>query len=1016
MRFAVPAAFVLFALLTTDPAETQPPKKDPYSAHIAPTEPRSPEEQQKLFELPPGFEIQLVAAEPLIGKPINIAFDAEGRLWVTESFEYPFPAPPDRKPKDRVQILADFAADGRARKITTFAGGLNIPIGVLPIPKGALVYSIPNIYRLTDTLGDGKAHTREPLYGQYGFRDTHGMTGEFQRGFDGWVYVCHGFSNTSTVKGRQGPGITMTSGNTYRIKLDGSRVEHFTNGQVNPFGLCFDPLGNLYSCDCHSRPIYQLLRGAYYPSFGRPDDGLGFGPEMLTHDHGSTAIAGITYYAAKQFPPEYRDNIFIGNVVTNRINRDRLEKHGSSYKAIEMPDFVKCKDPWFRPVDIKLGPDGALYVADFYNRIIGHYEVPLNHPGRDRFRGRIWRIVYTGRGGEPLGPIVNYTKASIGKLADSLSNDNLTVRLLATHEMSDRGGPEVLAASRAVLKKPKNAYQKLHALWVLARLNDLDDATLEACAREREAAVRVHAMRVLDSLPTLTPEQRSLILNGLKDADALTRRCAAEALGSHPDPENIRPLLDLRRQIPADDSHLRHVVRMALRDQLKARAAWLVVSLAEAQQDLSEGDEGAIADAALGLPGESAAAYLMEYLRKRGGDRNRLAQQVHHVARHGVEDDCKSLLAFVRGRFDANPMTQATLLKEVYKGTQERGASLDEDSRAFAEDLTHRLVRSPKPTEVTAGVELAGMLKLVGLFDRLAGMLSDPRGNETQTRTAVAALAAIGSSKSVPVLGRILADAREPIALREQAAAAIAGMNRPDAQTVLIEALKTAEARLQNTIALEMTRSPQGAEKLLAAVADGKASARLLLERGVDVNLRQRKLPNLKERLDKLTRGLPKVDDRIQELLRQRRAGFLKAKTDVAVGAKVFEKNCAICHQLANKGAKIGPQLDGIGIRGIDRLLEDVLDPNRNIDQAFRVTTLSLKNGQVVSGLLLRQEGAVLIVADTQGKEVRIPESTVEERAVSQMSPMPANFVDQVTEPEFYDLMAYLLSQRAVGK
>ena len=114
---------------------------------------------------------------------------------------------------------------------------------------------------------------------------------------------------------------------------------------------------------------------------------------MMTHDHGSTAIAGIAYYAADHFPTDYHDTIFVGNVVTNRINRDRLERHGSTVRRSRMPDFLSSDDPWFRPVDIKLGPDGALYVADFYNRIIGHYEVPLNHPGRDRERGRIWRIV-----------------------------------------------------------------------------------------------------------------------------------------------------------------------------------------------------------------------------------------------------------------------------------------------------------------------------------------------------------------------------------------------------------------------------------------------------------------------------------------------------------------------------------------------------------------------------------------------------------------------------------------------
>src|SRR5947209_12373214 len=222
----------------------------------------------------------------------------------------------------------------------------------------------------------------------------------------------------------------MLSVNTDWMKVDGTHVDYDTNGHINPFGLYFEPMFNVYSGDCHSRPIYQLLKGAYYPSFGKPHDGLGFGPEMLQHDHGSTAIAGISYYAADQFPPEFRDNIFIGNVVTNRINRDRLERHGSTYKAIAMPDFVKCDDPWFRPVDIKLGPDGALYVADFYNRIIGHYEVPLNHPGRDRERGRIWRIRYAGTDGKhPLPPMRNLAKANLKELVGALGSPNLTVRL-----------------------------------------------------------------------------------------------------------------------------------------------------------------------------------------------------------------------------------------------------------------------------------------------------------------------------------------------------------------------------------------------------------------------------------------------------------------------------------------------------------------------------------------------------------------------------------------------------------
>src|SRR5262249_18015607 len=162
-------------------------------------------------------EAELVAAEPDIHKPLNLAFDQKGRLWVTDTVEYPFPAPPGRKGRDTVKVLEDFGPDGRARKITTFADGLNIPIGVLPLPgtgQEPPAVSIPHVRRLTDTTGSGKADKREIASREYGTRDTHGMTNAFTLGFDGWVYACHGYSNTSTVKGSDGRAITMNSGNT----------------------------------------------------------------------------------------------------------------------------------------------------------------------------------------------------------------------------------------------------------------------------------------------------------------------------------------------------------------------------------------------------------------------------------------------------------------------------------------------------------------------------------------------------------------------------------------------------------------------------------------------------------------------------------------------------------------------------------------------------------------------------------------------------------------------------------
>ena len=537
MRRVLPTLSVLAVIASLAPLAARAQKPAPVE-NVSTFPPRTPAQEQKALHVPPGFVVQLVAAEPDINKPMNLAFDDKGRLWVTSTVEYPYPAAEGKKPRDSVKILEDFGPDGRARKITTFADGLNIPIGVLPLPdcNSALVHSIPDIYRLTDTDGDGKADRREPVYQSIGFRDTHGMTNAFSWGFDGWIYACHGFSNESKLQGADKKPVVMQSGNVYRFRPDGAHAEIFTHGQVNPFGLAFDPLGNLYTSDCHTRPIYQLVRGAHYPSFGKPDDGLGFGPEMMTHDHGSTAIDAAIYYAADNFPPAYRGTIFVGNVVTNRVNHDHLEWHGSSPKAIPQEDFVWSEDNWFRPVDMEIGPDGALYVADFYNRIIGHYEVPLTHPGRDRERGRIWRIAYVGPDGktEAKAPRADWTKATVPELIGDLSHPNLVVRIKASNQLVARAGADLKGVTEALRAAHPDTYGAIQTLWVLTRLGTLTDAELESVAKHGVAEVRVHAMRILSELPTLTPAFRGLAQSGLKDENAQVRRARPTRWDSTP--------------------------------------------------------------------------------------------------------------------------------------------------------------------------------------------------------------------------------------------------------------------------------------------------------------------------------------------------------------------------------------------------------------------------------------------------------------------------------------------------
>ena len=936
MRYALP---ILFALAV--PAVAQPP--------IAPTEANTPAEEQKTFKVPPGFEVQLVAAEPDIGKPIQIAFDAKGRLWVTTSRHYPFAA--QGKSSDRLFILSDFGPDGKAKTVTTFADNLNIPIGILPLPdcKSCLVSECGRILKLTDTDGDGKADKTEVILSGFGFRDTHGMYNSFTMMPDGWVYACHGYLNDSTVVAKDGSKVKLNSGNTFRFKPDGSRIEQWTHGQVNPFGMTVDPFGNLYTADCHSKPITQLIRGAYYDSFGKPHDGLGYAPHVTNHSHGSTALCGLAWYDAEHFPEQYKSCMFLGNVVTNRINADKITWKGATPVAEELPDFLTSSDPWFRPTDIKLGMDGALYFADFYNKIIGHYEVALNHPGRDKDRGRLWRIVYKGTDGK-------------GKLT-------------AVEDLTTLKG------------------EALEAAWSNPRRANRNIVT------QSLAGLQIYTRPIAEGGRRYIPDSnraRSVIDGGL--AEPYLMRRFVDILIGNPHVDNVVPLVKLLKIIPAEDTYLRYAARVALRNALLEHGAWAAAGKA---------DSAIVADVALAVPTDAAAFFLLSQLLSGPLD----ARFCEHIGRNG---DAKTDAMLVELLKEKQAEAAATIGLSAYvRGVQAQKVTVKESLIPPITQICSAGLDQKGADALAAAIEVAGALKLPKLFDGLVKFAARMDRNDQLRGNAFSALLAIDAAKAVPVVTQTLTDSTAPPGLRDRAALALAGSNQLAAREALFATLQTAPASLATVIAAALASSPASATALLDAIQAGKASPRLLQEKVVSTKLLAHDQGKLKPRIDALTKGFPSADAKIEALIRTRAAGFRKAKPDAELGKKVFAQHCAICHQLGGLGTKIGPQLDGIGNRGADRLCEDVLDPNRNVEAAFRATQLSLLDGRTITGLLIREEGKVLVMSDPMGKEFRIEDKEIDKRTTSPLSPMPANVETLIPEADFYHLMAYLLEQRA---
>jgi putative heme-binding domain-containing protein len=942
--------------------------------------------------------------------------------------------------------------------------------------------------------------------------------------------------------------------------------------------MCIDARGDMFTADCHSKPITMILRGGYYDSFGKPHDGLGFAPLTTSNEHGSTGIAGVVAYSSNHFPPEYTGSMFVGNVVTNIVHRDRPQWRGSSPWVEKPEDFLISDDWWFHPVDLQLGPDGALYVCDFYNSIIGHYEVDLKHPKRDRHRGRIWRIVFTGDKKTEPPAVPNLHAMSLNELIDRLSDDNTAVRQFAINEIEQQFKSEGIARLRSRLtaaepadpaEKARRANERVQTMWLLWRNGQLDDALIQRFAADSAAVVRIHLMRVLGETTNLTDAMAKLLRSGTRDADPFVRRAAAEALGRHPDPSNVSPLVQLWRSTEPEDTQLIHAARIAIRNQLRPAAA--VDQIASVK--LNPDELASVAEIALAVPSEAAAWFTFDYLKHHDVPQPVVEKSLAHVARYVSSARLDEVAEYIQRKFPEDFTRQTSLFQSLFAGLTQRGAKLSGDTALgkWAKLLATRMLDPKQPSSVpweniplpgaataspwgvrernsadgkadglffdsivngeqltgvlrsapftvpgkltfwmcghngfpgtdpapvnhvrlklvdtgeiiakeipprndvarqytwdlkkwtgkqavfeavdadtntayawlgigrfepevvaapvkgfafadsnlAVAVQVADQLHLENLADAVIGLLTNANADTPARMAAAQSGLNLARSAAIGALSTIIQNPNEPAALRTQSAQLLASVNSEASRETLATALRAAPAPLQQPIALAMAGSPEGGELLFSLIATGRASARLLQDKPVLDRLSKVNIPDRDARIKELTAGLPAPDERMKQLIAKISASFANADAPVEAGAAVFKKSCVACHRINDEGGKVGPQLDGVGIRGLERLLEDVVDPNRNVDAAFRALVVEKKDGLVVTGLKLREEGNTLIIGDSMGKEVRINNADIEEQRLSNLSPMPSNFADQLNENDLRALMAYLVRQRQAVK
>src|SRR3984885_4810083 len=387
--------FVIAMSVATGPARAEQPtpgrQQVPHGQDRPPGPALSPAEAIARMRVPDGFHVELVAAEPDLVNPVAMTFDERGRIWVTESLEYPrHSAGPGR---DRIKILEDTDGDGKVDKVTIFADGLNIPSGIAVGHGGVWVCNSPDILFLQDTDGDGKADRREVVVTGFGRDDTHELPNSLTWGPDGYLYGLNGVFNPAHV--RSGDRQFDFTCAMFRINPRTRRFGLFCEGTSNPWGIAYDDVGSAFVSACVIDHLWHLAETGYYHRQGGP-----YPPytwqigSIASFKHQKAAYCGLHYFDSEAYPPQYRRRLYMGNIHGGCINVDTLKRDGSPPGAEPAPDFLTANDAWFMPVSQQTGPDGCLYILDWYDRYHCYQDAGRDPAGIDRLKGRLYRVRY----------------------------------------------------------------------------------------------------------------------------------------------------------------------------------------------------------------------------------------------------------------------------------------------------------------------------------------------------------------------------------------------------------------------------------------------------------------------------------------------------------------------------------------------------------------------------------------------------------------------------------------------
>ncbi len=959
--------------------------------------PLTPEEAKKSFQLAKGLEIQLVAHEPVVQQPVCITFDDRGRLWVLQYLQYPNPnglkpvevdqylrtkydRVPEQPPKgprgaDKIVILEDPDENGVFRKAKEVITGLNCASGFALGYGGIYVAQPPYLlfYKLkpgTDQ-PDGEP---EVLLKGFGMDDAHAFANSLTWGPDGWLYAAQGSTAHADIR-----GIKFAQG-VWRYHPLTKEFELFAEGGGNTWGIDFDRHGQLFAGGNTTEPLCHHVQGAYYlknfTKHGALANPYAFGYfDAVKHKGflGSALTGGFVLYQGNLLPDRFKDAVIYPNLRANAMRVSRLEATGSTFITRFQEDFITSTDRWFRPVKALTGPDGAIYVADWYDYNISHTD-PKDRskwymPSRDT--GRLWRVLPTrssprADGKWPLG------KLSGDELVDLLRHPNAWYVREARRILMERRDSAVCPRLEDMVFGEKDAKLALEALWALYVSGGLSDELALKLLDHPIDHVRAWTIRLLGDRRQVTrPIAERFVELARHEPSVSVRSQLACTCKRLPGPLGL-PVIEqlLNRAEDANDAHIPLLLWWAIEDKAIAHR--------ERVLDL-------VAPGAWNRPLVQTA--IVERLARR------------YLGEGKPEDyaTCARLL-----RLAPNLAERERLIRAMEQ--QMDGLHLDRPPAPLAAAL-QPLLTDEDPS--AALVRLALRLGIDSAYPLATARVAEARLPAEERAGLIRALGELKRAQSLPLLLRLLGPT-EPAPLRTAVLQALPRFDVPEVAAALVQQYPGMTPPLREKARDALVSRPAWSATLLTAVEKGTLPAkdfsveqvrRVLLHKDGQLSARAEKLwGQVRPASSREKQGRILAVSQI----------LAKGPGDVVRGKPLVTKHCLSCHQLFGEGAKIGPDLTGADRKNLEVLLPNIIDPSAVIREGFQQFIVTTIDGRILAGLLTENSAEKITVVDAKGVQTTLPKSEVESLARADTSLMPEGTLDTLSDQELRDFFAYL--------